>query len=340
MSRRQSVNGSDPSSASRGFGARAHSGELPAATPNLAAAWAAGVPASLSAALAEVLSAVRSRRPLVHQLAGPVSLPDTANAILAFGGAPVMALAPEEVAEVAGQADALVLNLGMLESDRLQAMRLAGQAASRVGVPIVLDPVGVGTTAFRAAAAEALLSQLLVSVVRGNAGEIVHLARLGSPVRPEGWRTVRGVDTAAQLAAAEASAAAAAEGVLPPAAESASWLARRYGLCVAATGPRDVVATASQLAIVENGTALLTQISGSGCIASALVGCCLGAGAEPFLAALTALVALGLAGEQAANEAAGPGTFRAALLDALAALTPQALAAGARVRLASLTRSG
>ena len=73
------------------------------------------------------------------------------------------------------------------------------------------------------------------------------------------------------------------------------------------------------------------RITGSGCMATALVGAFLAAEPDPFLAAGVAMAAFGIAGEIAAEKSAGPGTFRQQLIDAVAALDGDVLRARARV---------
>src|SRR5438270_6965045 len=90
------------------------------------------------------LRALRERKPLVHQITNYVVMNETANATLAIGALPVMAHAREEVEEMVGLASALVLNIGTLSPPWVEAMLAAGRAASRRGIPIVLDPVGAG----------------------------------------------------------------------------------------------------------------------------------------------------------------------------------------------------
>ena len=94
----------------------------------------------------ESLRLLRERRPLVHQITNYVVMNETANATLALGALPVMAHAPEEVEEMVGLAGALVLNIGTLSPHWVEAMLAAGRAANERGVPVVLDPVGVGAT--------------------------------------------------------------------------------------------------------------------------------------------------------------------------------------------------
>src|SRR5205085_4777492 len=95
------------------------------------------------------LRELRERKPLVHQITNYVVMNETANATLSLGALPVMAHAPEEVAEMASVAGALVLNIGTLSSHWIEAMLIAGRAANAAGAPIVLDPVGAGATGYR-----------------------------------------------------------------------------------------------------------------------------------------------------------------------------------------------
>ena len=258
-------------------------------------------------ATGDSLRQLRARRPLVHQITNFVVMNETANATLALGALPVMAHAPEEVAEMAGAAHALVLNIGTLSASWVDAMILAGTAANQHGVPVVLDPVGAGATAFRTASARRILDEVDVAVLRGNAGEVASL--LG------GAGEMRGVESVGHLDAADLARRA----------------ARTFGLVASVTGPIDHVADASRLVRVANGHPMLATITGTGCTASALTGCFLAVTTSALDGAVGALVALGVAGEDAAREARGPGSFQVNLYDALAALDPDTLDARARL---------
>src|SRR5881275_1685285 len=105
----------------------------------------------------EGLRRLRERKPLVHQITNYVVMNETANATLALGALPVMAHAREEVEEMAALAGALVLNIGTLSPDWVDAMLLAGRTAGERGTPIVLDPVGAGATRYRTETARRIL---------------------------------------------------------------------------------------------------------------------------------------------------------------------------------------
>ena len=146
----------------------------------------------------ESLRALRERKPLVHQITNYVVMNETANATLALGALPVMAHAREEVEEMARLAGALVLNIGTLSPAWVEAMLLAGRAANGAGVPVVLDPVGVGATTYRTETAKRILDEVDVSVLRGNAGEVATLVGVDAEVR--GVESIAAADDAAGLA--------------------------------------------------------------------------------------------------------------------------------------------
>ena len=257
----------------------------------------------------ETLARIRAEKPLVHQITNYVVMNETANATLALGALPVMAHAVEEVEEMVGLAGALVLNIGTLSPHWVEAMLLAGRAAGARGVPIVLDPVGAGATSYRTETAQALLAELPIAVLRGNAGEVATLVGVEAEVR--------GVESI---------------GVGGAAADLAREAARALDLVAAVTGPVDHVSDGQRVAAISNGHELLGTVSGTGCMSTAITGAFLAAkSGEPFDAAVEGLVAFGVAGEDAAVDARGPGTFHAGLYDALAALEPDGLDARARV---------
>jgi hydroxyethylthiazole kinase len=255
------------------------------------------------------LRVLRERKPLVHQITNYVVMNETANATIALGGLPVMAHAPEEVEEMVGLASSLVLNIGTLSSPWVEAMLLAGARASARGIPVVLDPVGAGATGYRTSTARRILASVEVTVLRGNAGEIATL--VGAEAE------VRGVESIAA-------------GIEPV--ELARLAARRLGLVAAVTGPVDHVSDGERVLTVANGHELLAAVTGTGCMSSALTGCFLAVKPDdPLAAAAEALAAFGVAAEDAAAAAAGPGTFHVQLYDALHALDPETLDGRARI---------
>ena len=254
------------------------------------------------------LAVIRERKPLVHNITNYVVMNETANAILALGALPVMAHAREEVAEMVGLAGALVLNIGTLSEHWVDAMLIAGKAANERGIPVVLDPVGAGATAYRTQTARRLLDEIDVTVLRGNAGEVATLVGFEAEVR--------GVEYV---------------GAGGDPAELARSAAQSLGVVASVTGPVDHVSDGERRASVANGHPLLASITGTGCMSTAITGCFLAGKGDPFEAAVEALVAFGVAGEDAAAEAKGPGSFHVGLYDALAGLDPATLTGRAKV---------
>jgi hydroxyethylthiazole kinase len=255
------------------------------------------------------LRLLRERRPLVHQITNYVVMNETANATLALGALPVMAHAREEVEEMVGLAGALVLNIGTLSPHWVEAMVAAGKAANAGGIPVVLDPVGAGATRYRTETTKRILSQVDVTVLRGNPGEVATLVGVDAEVR--------GVESIAAAGGA---------------ADVARLAGKQLGCVASVTGVVDHVSDGDRVLAVANGHELLAAVTGTGCMSSALTGCFLAVKREePLEAAAEALAAFGVAAEDAARDAKGPGTFHASLYDGLAALDPATLDGRARV---------
>ena len=255
------------------------------------------------------LRTLRERKPLVHQITNYVVMNETANATLSLGALPVMAHAREEVEEMVRLAGALVINIGTLSPHWVDAMLAAGKEATALGIPVVLDPVGAGATTYRTETARRILDEVDVTVLRGNAGEVATLVGVEAEVRG-----VESMGTGGEPA------------------ELARAAAKSLGLVASVTGPVDHVSDGEGVLAVANGHELLGAVSGTGCMSSAITGCFLAAKREkPLAAGAEALAAFGVAGEEAARGAKGPGTFHVNLYDALAGLDPETLDARAKI---------
>ena len=243
--------------------------------------------------------AVRERSPLVHCITNLVVINFNANTLLAAGASPVMAHAHEEVADMAGIAQALVLNIGTLDPYWIESMKLALVAAHKRGIPVVLDPVGAGATRYRNESIELLLSTASPTVVRGNASEIMSVA--GASVQ------TRGVDSTAGA---------------HDALGAAQMLAQRIQGVVCVSGATDHILDAQQrCAKLSNGHEWMTRITGVGCSATALVGAFCAVQPDAWRATVAAMAFLGVVGEVAADRVMsrgmGVGSMQSALLDEL-----------------------
>ncbi len=262
---------------------------------------------SLSEKAALNLAAIRKKKPLIHNITNYVVMNYTANALLAMGASPVMAHALNEVEEMVSFAGALVLNIGTLNDDWIASMIKAGKKASELQTPIILDPVGSGATSLRTRAAKKIIQETRISVIRGNASEILSL-------RQEDSKT-KGVDS---IHAVEA------------AVEPARILAGELGTVLAVTGPTDLITDGEQMIRVSNGHPLMGYVTGTGCAATATIGAFLSVDVDPVSATATALAFFGLAGEVAGKNALAPGSFMIAMLDALYTITPEELKGNCR----------
>ncbi|MFJ4167503.1 hydroxyethylthiazole kinase [Microbacterium sp. NPDC089698] len=260
---------------------------------------------------ADLLAELRAEPPLVHCITNSVVTGFTANVLLALGAAPAMVDITGEAGMFAGVSSGLLVNLGTPTPEQRSASLEAVGGARTAGTPWVLDPVAVGALPVRTALAQDLLA-LRPTVIRGNASEILALAG-----RSQGGRGVDALD------ATEAAADAARE------------LARTTGGAVAVSGPVDLLVDAGHEIRIANGDALLTRVTGGGCALGAVMAAFLGTarrtGDSPLVAAAAATLVYTLAAEDAAVRSEGPGSFAVALLDALAAIRPDALPARARV---------
>lgn len=267
-----------------------------------------------------LLTKVQQTSPLVHNMTNVVVTNFTANGLYALGASPVMAYAPEEVADMAAIAGALVLNIGTLNRELVDAMIIAGQSANAHGVPVLLDPVGAGATRFRTESALRILSEVKVSLVRGNAAEVAHL--IGEV------REIKGVDAGNSAGSNHA--------------ELAVRAARELGTIVAITGEEDVITDGTEVRIITGGDALLTKVTGAGCLLTSVLGAFAAVEANLLLAGTAGLAFYGAAAAKAAERTAdlGPGSFQVAFLDELAKLHPGSLEGYAAVREAGTAAAG
>lgn len=257
---------------------------------------------------ASLLPIIRQKKPLIHHITNMVAANDNANVTLAVGASPVMALSKLEVKEMTAQADSLVLNLGTLNPDIVESCRLAGKVANQKGIPVVLDPVGAGATQYRTNSAKEILSEIKISIIRGNAGEISAL--MGDP------RFIRGVDISSTVS-------------------SISNLARkasqRYRAVVAVTGKVDFISDGIRLISVHNGHPLLTVLTGTGCMASSLCATFAAVERNHLVSSAAALGFFGVCSEIAAKKVEGPGLFHQVLFDVIYNMDMETLASSLRV---------
>ena len=257
-----------------------------------------------------LLGRIRQKAPLIHNITNYVVMNSSANILLAVGASPVMAHCKAEVAEMTAMAGALVLNIGTLQEDWVEAMIMAGQKANAVGIPVILDPVGAGATALRTAAVRQIMGACSVAVLRGNASEILSLESAGIKTK--------GVDSTLGLTEA---------GV-----EAAMRLAREKRCIVAVSGAEDCISDGRRVYCVGNGQALMTKVTGIGCGLSAVTAAfCAMAEGDYLRATAAAFAFYGLCADLAIRESAKPGSFYTAFLDRLYDTGPEEIQKGLKV---------
>ena len=261
-------------------------------------------PAVSASALAESLSAIREVEPLVQHLTNEVTKNDLAQITLHWGALPVMSDAPGEAPEMAELAGAVLLNTGRMTDSNVEALHNTGRRANELGVPVVLDPVGMGATPTRTEVIESLLADVEFAAIKGNYGEISALAGAEAEVK--------GVESVGDYEEIDASAHA---------------LADAADTVVVASGVSDVVADGEAVYRVAAGHEMMGEVVGTGCMLGSSVASFCGSLEEPITAALHATLAFGLVGERAADlDRNGPASYRINFLDSVWNLTPEAAA--------------
>lgn len=260
----------------------------------------------------DVLESIKINKPMVHHITNYVTANDCANIVLALGGSPVMAEDPREVEEVVSLSSALVLNTGTLNHFKIDSFILAGKKANSLGIPVILDPVGVGATKLRTQVVSRILEEVRISVLRGNMSEIKHIYGAGG--------ITRGVDST--------------DNSRDGGKEVALSLANRLKAVVAITGELDIVSDGNKVYCIENGHRMLSRVTGTGCMTSSLIGLCCGGGAEPLKGAIFGIMIMGLSGERAygtLEKKDQVGSFRVNLIDAIGSFTIGDIIEGGRV---------
>ncbi|MDF2474028.1 MAG: thiM [Anaerocolumna sp.] len=267
---------------------------------------------------AELLESVRKNSPLVHSITNYVTANDCANVLLALGASPIMADDFNEVSEITAMSNALVINIGTLNERTIQSMVLAGKKANELNIPVIFDPVGAGASKFRTNTALFLLNEIKFNVIRGNVSEMKALC--------DGTRNTRGVD-ANNLVNAE---------TLDQTIHYGKSLAIKFKSIIVITGVIDIVTDGTQTYAIYNGHPLMSKISGTGCMLSAIIGGFCGANPKCLLPTTAAAVCtMGICGElgyqQMTEQNGGTATYKIHLIDSISKINIDILKAGAKI---------
>lgn len=241
--------------------------------------------------LKEAFEALHNKRALIHHITNYVTVNDCANVVLAIGASPIMADELSEVEEMVGICDALVLNIGTANERTIASMLKAGKAANAKGIPVVLDPVGVGATMFRRQSVAKLMDTISFRVIRGNMAEIKTIA--GFEAKSAGVDSLEEESDGAKIALN---------------------LAKKLGCVIAITGKIDVVSDGTLCYTLQNGDMALTQVTGTGCMSTSLIGSFIGASNNAFASALAGILTMSISGELA-EKSKGIGSFHTSLIN-------------------------
>lgn len=252
--------------------------------------------------MTDILARIEKEKPLVHHITNYVTTNESANVTLYWGGLPVMAHFKEEVAAMVESAAALVLNIGVLDDEQVEAMLRAGKKANELGIPIILDPVGAGATDLRTEVAKRLMKRLDLAVIKGNQGEIAILSG--------GRANMSGVESIGEYDLID---------------EQALNLAKEQDTVVVVSGSEDVVTRGEEIYRNSRGHALMGRVVGTGCMLSSTLGVFCGVVDNYLRASKLALKAYGIAGEKASQEAERPASYKIALQDNISTMKDEDL---------------
>lgn len=269
-----------------------------------------------------ILENVSAHPPLVHSITNYVTVNDCANILLACGASPIMADDQAEVEEITSLCNALVINIGTLNERTVTAMIKAGKKANSLGHVVVLDPVGAGASTLRTKTTFHLLDEIKFSVIRGNISEIKTVA--------QGSGTTKGVDADVSDAVTEEN--------LAEAIAFAKSLSAKTGAIIAITGAIDIVANSHKAYVIRNGNALMSKITGTGCMLTEVIAAYCSANTKSLLDATAAAVcAMGLCGELAYNKLlelnGGTSTYRTLIIDFMSKLNKEMLSEGMKIEI-------
>lgn len=249
--------------------------------------------------IVQLIQKIKHSKPLVLNISNYVIMNITANALLAMGASPIMSLEKREINELVQISHSVVINIGTLHQEFIECAIMAAQFAHIIQIPVVLDPVGVAVSNLRKHTAYQILETGAVSVIKGNASEVIALAGLNA--------MSRGVDSV--HLSEEAMAAA-------------KTLVRKYNLCVVITGEKDIIVSTNNIGYIDLDIPMIKKITGMGCMASALCGAFLGCEKDNFFAAFACMYMMAVIGRETQKNIRGPGSFSVCFLDQLAQIHP------------------
>lgn len=273
----------------------------------------------------DLLEKLRQESTLTHCITNVVTVKDCANAVLAVGGSPIMANAPEEAEEIVTIANSLVINIGTLTTEQIQTMKKSAQTATKQQKPFVLDPVGVGISKIRNETPIDIIKESKPTIIRGNLSEIKAIAMFYGIL--EECTTAKGVDVAdSDIINQE---------TLTTNAQIVKNIAEKLDTTIAVSGPIDIISDGKEVYAIDNGDAMMANITGTGCMLGCIMGAYTAVG-DGLTAAVTAATTMAIAGELAAQKTidtnTGTGSFGIYLIDELSKINKETFTKYAKIQ--------
>jgi hydroxyethylthiazole kinase len=242
----------------------------------------------------KVIKKIRENSPLVHNITNYVVMNNTANALLAIGASPVMAHAIEEIEDILTISSSLVINMGTLSEKWIESMIFAAKKANELNKPYVFDPVGVGASKYRTETANRIIESATPNVIRGNASEIMAIAKIAS--------ITKGVDSTAQS---------------KDAITAAQKLSKKLNNTIVISGEIDFVITQDTITEIKGGSPLMSAVTGMGCTSTSIIGACIGVESDVHLASCAAMELMSRIGVKAERSSNGTSSFQMNFIDCL-----------------------
>lgn len=256
----------------------------------------------------KIIDNIKNKSPVVHCITNYVTANDCANLLLACGASPVMADSPVESAQFTDRSDALLLNMGTIKPEAAEAMVQSGKQANLSGKPVIFDPVGVGSSDFRMKTAKKLLDSVKFTLIRANMSEVKTL--LDFSLRTSGVDACFSDKTTAENIIQNINIV--------------KTLCKKTGATVVASGEYDLVSDGNCAYIIKNGHPMMSRITGSGCMLSALCAAFIAANTDqPLSAAAAAVCCFGICGELAYFTNIGNASYKINLIDEIYRLDPK-----------------
>lgn len=272
--------------------------------------------------IVSIMNKVKNENPLTICITNAVTINDCANAILAIDGSPAITDYSEDVGELITIAKALVINLGMLNDEKIKGIFKACDVATKIGLPIIIDPVAVGVTENRNKLIIKLIENYNINSIRGNISEIKAIAKLLNldEIKNLESNLAKGVDANEKDIITQKN--------LKKNTSLIKSLAKKIDSVIVCSGPVDVISDGDEIYCIKNGDKLMTKITGSGCVLTSIIGSYIGS-SNSIIGSITGTLVMGIAGEQAKEyikkENSGTGTFRTKLIDYLSQMNEKTI---------------